>query len=176
MKRMLVVDDENNVLKALRRTLQRAFADEDMHLETFDDPRLALERAGNQMFDLIMSDYRMPPMDGVTFLKNVRQLQPDAVRLVLSASTDFDAVMTAVNEAEIFRYITKPWSDSELVASIRLGLARREQLLEDRRLADEARLQKGDMTIEEIELNRLEAEDPGITKVNWGPGGSVLLE
>jgi two-component system probable response regulator PhcQ len=176
MKRMLVVDDETNVLNALRRALLRAFAGDDLHIEIFDDPRLALERVGNQIFDLVMSDFRMPPMDGVTFLKGVRQLQPDAVRLILSASTDFDALMTAINEAEIFRYLTKPWDDAELVATVRLGLARREQLLEDRRLADESRFFQGDMSVEEIELQRLEADEPGITKVKWGPDGSVLLE
>ena len=176
MKRILMVDDESNVLSALRRTLQRAFAGEDLHLETFEDPRLALERVGNQAFDLVMSDYRMPPMDGVSFLKGGRQLQPEPVRLILSASNDFDALMTALNEAEILRYITKPWDDDDLVATVRLGLARREQLLEDRRLADEARLAQGDMSVEEIELRRLEAEEPGITKVKWGPDGSVLLE
>jgi two-component system probable response regulator PhcQ len=176
MKRMLVVDDETNVLNALRRALLRAFAGDDLHIEIFDDPRLALERVGNQVFDLVMSDFRMPPMDGVTFLKGVRQLQPDAVRLILSASTDFDALMTAINEAEIFRYLTKPWDDAELVATVRLGLARREQLLEDRRLADESRFFQGDMSVEEIELQRLEADEPGITKVKWGPDGSVLLE
>jgi DNA-binding NtrC family response regulator len=173
---MLVVDDETNVLNALRRALLRAFAGDDLHIEIFDDPRLALERVGNQVFDLVMSDFRMPPMDGVTFLKGVRQLQPDAVRLILSASTDFDALMTAINEAEIFRYLTKPWDDAELVATVRLGLARREQLLEDRRLADESRFFQGDMSVEEIELQRLEADEPGITKVKWGPDGSVLLE
>lgn len=176
MKRMLIVDDENNVLRALRRTLQRAFAGEDLHLETFDDPRLALERLGNTMFDLVISDFRMPPMDGVTFLKRVRQLQPDSVRLILSASTDFDALMSALNEAEIFRYLTKPWDDDNLVATVRLGLTRHEQLLEDRRLADEARLLQGDMSVEEIEMQRLEADEPGITKVKWGPDGSVLLD
>lgn len=176
MKRILLVDDESNVLNALRRVLMRAFAGEDLHVETCDDPRLALERAGNELFDLVISDFRMPPMDGVTFLKSVRQLQPDTVRLILSASTDFDAVMTAINEAEIFRYLTKPWDDDELVATVRLGLARREQLSEDRRLADDARLQHGDMSAEEIELRRLEADEPGITKVNWGPDGSVHLE
>ena len=176
MKRMLVVDDETNVLNALRRALLRAFAGDDLHIEIFDDPRLALERVGNQVFDLVMSDFRMPPMDGVTFLKGVRQLQPDAVRLILSASTDFDALMTAINEAEIFRYLTKPWDDAELVATVRLGLARREQLLEDRRLADESRFFQGDMSVEEIERQRLEADEPGITKVKWGPDGSVLLE
>lgn len=176
MNRILLVDDENNVLNSLRRVLQRAFADEGLSIEICNDPRLALEWAGSEMFDLVISDYRMPPMDGVAFLKGVRQMQPDAVRLILSASTDFDALMSAVNEAEVFRYLTKPWDDDELVAAVRLGLARRAQCLEDRRLADQARLLQGEMSAEEIELCRLEADEPGITKVKWGPDGSVLLE
>ena len=177
MKRILLVDDENNVLNSLRRVLQRAFANEEgLSIEICDDPRVALEWVGREVFDLVISDYRMPPMDGVAFLKSVRQMQPDAVRLILSASTDFDALMSAVNEAEIFRYLTKPWDDDELVAAVRFGLARRAQCLEDRRLADQVRLLQGEMSAEEIELCRLEADEPGITKVKWGPDGSVLLE
>lgn len=176
MQRLLLVDDEGNVLAALRRVLVRGLSGEELQIETIDDPRRALERVAASAFDLVVSDYRMPPMDGVTFLKEVRRLQPDAVRLILSASTDFDTLMAAVNEAEIFRYITKPWADEELVAAVREGLARRTQVLEDRRLADELRLRQGEISAEEAERRRLEAEEPGITKVNWRPDGSIHLE
>ncbi|MDA0189368.1 MAG: response regulator [Proteobacteria bacterium] len=176
MARLLLVDDEPNVLNALRRVLQRAFHGEDLQIEICDDPLKALTRVESGVFDLVVSDYRMPTMDGVTFLKHVRRLQPDAVRLILSASTDFDALMTAVNEAEIFRYLIKPWSDEALVDTLREGLVRHQQVREDRRLADEQRLQQGELSAEEIERRRIEAEEPGITRVKWGPDGSVLLD
>lgn len=80
------------------------------------DPLQALARARVHAFDAVLSDYRMPAMDGVTFLKRWRDIQPDSVRIVLSASNDFAAVQAAVNEADVFRYLSKPWSDEQLLA------------------------------------------------------------
>lgn len=176
MTRLLLVDDETDLLKALRRMLTRALQEEKPAIETFDDPRAALERAAEVSFDLVISDFRMPPMDGVAFLKRFREIQPDAMRLILSATTDFSTVMNAVNEAEIHRYLVKPWVDEELAATVREALQRRQQLQEDKNLADEMRLQQGVISAEELELRRLEAEEPGITKVKWGPDGSILLD
>lgn len=176
MRKILLVDDETNILHALRRTLTRAFAGQDVRIELFDDPRAALERAAETVFDLVISDYRMPTMDGVTFLKAFRELQPDSVRLILSGTTDFDILVSAINEAEIQRYLIKPWADEEVVDTVRTALEKRAQTLEDRRLADEMRLQQGGITVEELELRRLEEQEPGITKVKWGPDGSVLLD
>lgn len=175
MHRLLLVDDEANILQALRRVLVRAFRD-DMRIELFDDPRAALTRAAEISFDVVISDFRMPVMDGVTFLKALREIQPDSVRMILSATTDFDALVTAINEAEIHRYLIKPWVDDEVVATVRLALEKRAKLLEEHQLADESRMRKGMMTKAEAELRRLEAEEPGITKVKWGPDGSVLLD
>lgn len=175
MKRLLLVDDEANILQALRRILARAFRDE-VRIESFDDPRAALARAGETAFDVVISDFRMPVMDGVSFLKAFRAIQPDAVRVILSATTDFDSLVTAVNEAEIHRYLIKPWVDDEVVATVRGALEKHARAVEEHRLADESRLKRGAITEEEAELRRLEAEDPGITKVKWGPDGSVLLD
>ena len=115
-------------------------------------------------------------MNGIDFLKMVKGIQPDAVRLVLSASTEFETVVKAVNDAEIFRYIAKPWQSDELVNVIQLAFARRDQVLEERRLAEEQRRKMAEPTPQELEARRLEAEEPGITKVNWGPDGSVRLD
>lgn len=176
MKRLLLVDDEANILQALRRTLMRAFQGEELRIELFEEPHAALARAEETAFDLVISDYRMPTMDGVSFLKAFRALQPDAIRLILSGTTDFDILVSAINEAEIHRYLIKPWSDEEVVATVRTALEKHAQTLEDRQLADEMRLQQGAISVEEIELRRLEAQEPGITRVNWGPDGSVLLD
>jgi DNA-binding NtrC family response regulator len=175
MRNIMLVDDEVNVLHALQRALKRNFFDEPVHIEIHTDPWQGLERAGERTFDLVVSDYRMPLMTGVEFLKSFREVQPDTARLMLSASTEFDAVMSAVNEAVVFRYITKPWTESDLWETVQQALSQRDHLLENQRLADEKRAEQGMITPQELEARRLEALEPGITKVNRGPDGGVIL-
>ncbi len=176
MKRFLLVDDEINVLHALQRTIKQNIREPELRIEILTDPEQAVLRCAEVSFDLVISDFRMPKMNGIEFLKQVKALQPDAVRLMLSASSEFETVVNAVNEAEVFRYIAKPWQVEEIEESIRLALARREEILGDRKLADEVRVQRGELTPQDREAKRLEEEEPGITKVNWGPDGSVHLE
>ena len=176
MRRILLVDDEINVLHALQRTLRQSVVNDELQIEIYTDLQQALARSREVAFDIVISDYRMPEMNGVDFLKALKEIQPDTVRLVLSASTEFDILMDAINQAEVFRYIIKPWQDVELKETIQLALARRDQALEDLRLFDKLRVQFGEMTPQELEAKRLEADEPGITKVNWGPDGSVPLD
>jgi DNA-binding NtrC family response regulator len=176
MRHILVVDDELPVLHALQRTLRQHVPTEDLQIDICTEPDKALERCGEVSLDLVISDYRMPGIDGITFLNLVKQIQPDAVRVMLSASNEFDTIVHAVNEAEVFRYIAKPWHAEEVAECIRLAFARRDKLLEERRLADEIRYQHDKMLAEERERRRLEELEPGITKVKWGPDGSVHLD
>ena len=92
MKRLMLVDDEPNVLFALQRTLAMAFMKdgEGVAIEIFDNPLEALDRAAKQPFDVVVSDYRMPQMDGIAFLRHFRELQPDVPRLILSADQESD--------------------------------------------------------------------------------------
>jgi two-component system probable response regulator PhcQ len=176
MRRYLLVDDEINILNALRRSLHPHMLEENVRIETYTEAQQALLRMHEVPFDLVISDYRMPRMDGIAFLKRVKSIQPDAVRLMLSSSDDFETVLGAINEAEVFRYVSKPWDIAELLKIIELGMARRTQAIQARHLADELRVASGQLTPEEAELKRLEESEPGITKVNWGPDGSVLLD
>jgi two-component system, probable response regulator PhcQ len=176
MRHLLLVDDENNVLSALERGLLMRLRDTQVRIDRANDPTCALALASDRAFDVVISDYRMPQMSGVEFLTAFRKLQPDTVRLMLSASNDFDAVQCAVNQAEVFRYITKPWQLDELEAVVRLAFARREKMLEERRFADATRLVRGMMTPAEIEARRLEESEPGITHVRFTDDGSVLLD
>lgn len=181
MARILIVDDEDNILKALRRLLAitpcsaggKVFP---LTVETYSEPAQALERAFETPYDLVLSDYRMPGMDGVAFLKEFRELQPNAARLILSGYADLNGLIAAINDAGILRFIAKPWNDYDLVTTIAQALAFQELQNETQKIADEARLQKGRLTPEDYERKRLEALEPGITRVHWGPDGSVMLD
>lgn len=181
MSKILILDDETSILQSLQRLLRvapcrvgaRVYS---LEVETFSSPLAALERARHEPFDLFLTDFRMPEMDGVAFLRAVRELQPDAARLIISGFADMNVLMQAINEIGIDRFIGKPWNDYELVTAIAQTLAQHELLIENRRLADLVRMECGDITPQDVEARRLEALEPGITQVNWGPDGSVLLE
>ncbi len=120
----MLVDDEKSVLNALRRTFRGC----QYELETYSVPAEALERARSQDFHVIVSDYRMPGMDGVTLVQEIKALRPDIVAIMLSGFTHLGAVLGAINEAEVFRYVTKPWDDDPLRDNIR-GAFRYHELL-----------------------------------------------
>ncbi|MBU1363820.1 MAG: response regulator [Gammaproteobacteria bacterium] len=181
MSRILIVDDEESILKALKRVLRLApcaYGNKNYTLEIvdFNSPLAALEAVQNEEFDLLMSDYRMPGMDGIEFLKAAKAIQPDAARLILSGYADLNALVRAVNEVGIDRFIGKPWNDYDLMSAIGQALAHRDLMLENRQLANLVRLEMGDITPQQVEAERLERIEPGITEVNWGPDGSVVLD
>lgn len=130
MAHILLVDDEQNVLNALRRELEG-----EHDVEAFTSPRQALERARDTEFDLVMADYRMPEMDGASFLELFAQSQPDAMRLILSGQADMDALIKTINISHPYRFVAKPWSKFDLEADIKQSLDYREAMLENRRLA-----------------------------------------
>ena len=179
MSNLLIVDDEPNVLSALRRLCQNSAippALPDPSVTTFTSPLAALAHVAKHKIDLVISDYRMPEMDGAVFLTRVKEVQPDAARIILSACTDMDGIIRAINHAGIFRFVSKPWSDHDLKAAIIEVLAHRNLLIENRRLADELRSQRGTISRQQLELERLEMESPGITRVRWSEDGGVLLQ
>jgi two-component system, probable response regulator PhcQ len=136
MYRILIVDDEQNVLNALRRELQNEYA-----VEVFSNPLAALEHSKTSAFDLVIADYQMPQMNGIQFLKQFGQLQPDAARLVLSGEADFNALAGSINETHIFRFIGKPWDQMELAVTVAQALSHRATLLENQRFAEICRKQ-----------------------------------
>ncbi|MFZ6871224.1 response regulator [Undibacterium sp. Di27W] len=176
MYRILLLDDEQNVLLALQRSLKGIAKDLEMTMELFNVPQEAIQRLSDTPFDFIVSDYHMPGMNGIQFLAIAKEMQPGAIRLMLSASAEFKTILGAINDAEVFRYIAKPWNQEELLETIQLAAVRRQQIMEDQKLADELRVQRGMISPQEQELKRLEETEPGITKVKWGPDGSVLLD
>ena len=118
---LLIVDDEAAVLAALQRALrQRLGAEVDMVAHT--DAMLALEAARQRDFDVVISDLRMPEIDGVGFLSLVSALLPDSVRMILTGSADFHTAQSAIQDAGVFRYLTKPWDDDEVAVHVRAAL------------------------------------------------------
>lgn len=180
MQRILLVDDDEFVNRSLRRLiatrLAPAIKDDSVSVETFTSPMAGLERANGVAFSLALSDYRMPGMNGVAFLTHLRRLQPRCMRVILSAHTDLSSLLSAINEAHIFRYMTKPWNDDECIHVMTEALAFARIMEENQRLADEVRAQRGLISRQELELARLEAESPGITRVKWDSAGGVVLE
>ncbi|HLA74515.1 MAG TPA: response regulator [Gammaproteobacteria bacterium] len=172
MTRIMLVDDDENVLSSLRRTLTSA----NYQIEIFNSPADALSRGQTTEFSLVISDYRMPGMDGVFFLTTLRRTQPDAIRIILSAYTDLGALLGAINGAEIFRFITKPWNDYDLKTVVTHALAHRTVLLENRRLADMVRAQQEEIYLQQQAIKDLETKYPGITRVNRGMDGSIILD
>lgn len=173
MQRILLLDDEANVLAAIKRTLRAGFG-ADLRVEDMVDPEAALARLKETAFDVVISDYRMPLMTGVEFLSLVRVIQPNAVRMVLSASSDSENLMRAVNDAEVFRYLLKPWDEKNLLSQVKSALERADQLRHESELADIGRHDFGKLSATELERRRLEALEPGLTRVTWGPDGEVL--
>ena len=173
MQRILLVDDEGHVLSALKRVLRSGFGTT-LAVETTVDPELALSRLKEVPFDVVVSDYRMPLISGTEFLGLVRYIQPQAVRMILSANSDFDTLVRAVNDAEVFRYILKPWTEKDFIEQIRQALDRAAHMRYECELADVGRHQFGNLSAAEVELRRLESIEPGITHVDWGPNGEVL--
>ncbi len=99
---ILIVDDEPNILRALARLLDKY---EIFSAESGDE---ALSLAENQSFDLVITDYRMPGMNGIDFLILFKRLQPNAIRVVLTGFANLEAAQHAINEAQVFRFINKP--------------------------------------------------------------------
>lgn len=169
-----MVEDEVLQRQALEMTLVRQFAEADVAIETFADAAAALARARAADVAVVVADFRMPKMNGIAFLREMRTLRPLAVRLMLTASADVDTAVMAVNSAELFRYIRKPW-DHSLRTAVADALARHEELATAAFLRAATDVGATDESPATRALRELEASEPGITRVRWGPDGSVLL-
>jgi CheY-like chemotaxis protein len=131
--RVLMVDDEPRVLDAMRRVL-RGY---DIVTAESGEAGLALQQeavAAGDPFAVIVSDMRMPGMDGARFLAAARAADPDAVRLILSGQADLAATIAAVNEADLFRFLTKPCEPDELTRALDDALRQHHLVLAEREL------------------------------------------
>ena len=115
--KILIVDDEPDNLALLYRTLRNKY---DIAKST--SPLLALEMLKKEHFHCILSDHKMPEMDGVEFLKRSQEISPDTMRLLVTAYTDAGILIDAINYAKIYRYIKKPYNPDELMLIVENAL------------------------------------------------------
>src|SRR5436853_1164547 len=115
IERLLVVDDEAPILHALQRTFEAA----GYQVTACADPAEALDRLREKPYQVLSADYMMPGMTGAEFLAQAKALQPETIRILLTAAHDFSAAVDAVNNGEIFRILAKPWNRVELLGTVR---------------------------------------------------------
>lgn len=127
---LMLVDDEPNILTALKRLLRR----DGYAILTANSGEEGLALLEDNAVDVIVSDQRMPGMMGVDFLRAAKEKYPDTVRIVLSGYTELKSVTDAVNEGAIYKFLTKPWEDSQLRGHIAEAFRRKEIEDENRRL------------------------------------------
>lgn len=118
---LLLVDDEANILSSLKRL----FRPSGYRILTAESGAAGLEIMAREAVDLVISDMRMPEMNGAQFLEQVRQKWPDAVRILLTGYADIGSTIEAINKGQIYRYISKPWEDNDITITVRQALERR---------------------------------------------------
>jgi response regulator RpfG family c-di-GMP phosphodiesterase len=131
---LLLVDDE----KAITRALHRLFRKEGYHILTAESGLKGLEKLHQheKPVSMIISDQRMPEMNGAQFLEKSKSICPQAIRYLLTGYSDLDAVIQAVNKGEIHRYLTKPWNDNDLLLQVAQSLEHYELVSENKRLTE----------------------------------------
>ncbi|BAN36106.1 type II secretion system protein E [Sulfuricella denitrificans skB26] len=131
--RILLVDDEPNVLKAL----QRVFRQENYEIVLAGNGPDAIDLLRKDVFHLMISDYMMPGMTGAQVLKQAKAIQPDMIRIMLTGHADTGAVMGAINEGAVYKFILKPWNDDDLRVTMAIALEQFDLIQKNRALQKE---------------------------------------
>lgn len=160
---ILVLDDEPNIVNAVRRELSTPPLGRYRYaIEGFTNPQEALARAREKEFEVVVVDYRMPEMTGLDFLRALHEIQPDCARIVLSGQTDMDALVRMINETHIYRFIPKPWSSYFLKSSVSQAVDYRQAVVRNRRMADLLRAQGIGLPAEQGEVDQILVVDDDV--------------
>lgn len=122
---IVLVDDEEMVLTSLRSILA---LETEYNIKTFTSAKSAYEYIQSNDVDLVISDYLMPEMDGISFLARVREVKPEIPRIILTGYADKENAIKAINEVGLYQYIEKPWNNEDLMLIIRNGLEKQKLL------------------------------------------------
>lgn len=117
-KRVVIVDDEPSIIRAL----ERVFIDDDIILETFNEALLALEYCRSHPVAVVLSDAKMPDMNGIELLQILAQEYPDTERVLLTGFSDIESTIDAINKGRVCYYLEKPWDEDSLRRSIHKGI------------------------------------------------------
>ena len=115
---LLFVDDEENVLKSLKRI----FIEENYRILTANNGTEALAILEREQINLVVSDYMMPDVNGVDLLQEIKQRWPETIRIMLTGHADVQAIMGAVSNGAVYKFITKPWNDEDLRLTVSLAI------------------------------------------------------
>lgn len=118
--KLLLVDDEISILSSLCRVFRK----EGYEILVTDNPAEALDVLRREKVHVILSDYRMPGMDGVSLLNEAMKLQPDAIRMILSGYAESSVIISAINDGGAYKFITKPWEDDLLKVEVKHAIER----------------------------------------------------
>ena len=162
---VLFVDDEESILN----TLIRLFRKEDYEIFTATSGMEGLKIAEENDISLIISDHRMPGMTGVDFLCQVKDIVPDAIRIMLTGYADLEASIAAINKGEVHRFLTKPWNDEVLLVTVKQSLEYRDMMLMNKRLTRTVKRQY-------YLMKKLEDRYPGISEVPRGEDGAIVVD
>ena len=172
MIRLQVIDDEPAILKAIQRLLRQ----EDWQVDTFSDPQDALQALTGASYNLILCDLRMPQLDGITYLQSARQRQPGAMRLLFSGHGDRESLVQAINQAQVQRFISKPWDDYELLETLRSCLQLQQLQMEQQRLLLQVQQQQDQLQRQQQALQEMQRRHPQLFSLTRAEDGSILLE
>jgi DNA-binding NtrC family response regulator len=120
---IVIVDDEDMVLTSLSAYLS---LETEYEVQTFTSAAKAIEFITGKRIDLVISDYLMPEMDGISFLARVREMQPEAPRIILTGYADKENAIKGINEVGLYQYIEKPWDNDDLRLVIRNALEKKQ--------------------------------------------------
>lgn len=138
---LLFVDDEANILSALKRL----FRPQGYRIHTAEGGAAALEILARESIDIVVSDMRMPEMNGAQLLEQVRARWPDTVRILLTGYAEVSATVDAINKGGIYRYIAKPWEENDLLLTVQHALEQKMLEREKQRLELLTRQQNGEL-------------------------------
>ena len=162
---ILVVDDEPSIIKAIRRTL----LDDPVEIVAAHSGAEGLAILKKESVDLVISDFKMPGMDGIDFLSRAIADNPNMLTILLTAYGDIDTAMRAINDVGVHKFILKPWNDAELRVTVKRALEL-DQVLKERNLL------KRQVRRRDVALAELEKRHPGITRIDYDDEGNRVFK
>jgi len=132
-EKILLVDDDANILDGYRRSLSREFL-----METaMGGPQALKLVTGNGPYAVVVSDMRMPGMDGIQLLSRIKAHSPDTVRIILTGNADMDVAVHAINEGNIFRFLNKPCDKEQMAKTLTAALLQYRLVTAERHLLEQ---------------------------------------